>query len=103
VLHCYARTIQCNDRNGSTATAGAGGTEKWAVEVGVSNITTWRARKKGWLKTVNIAGRVYLTQSAIDELSAVRGGEFAASISFRVGRPHEKLSPPPIWTPATGN
>jgi hypothetical protein len=35
-------------------------------------------RKKGWLKTVNISGRQYLTQEAIDEFHRrVVAGEFA--------------------------
>src|SRR5580700_8989833 len=40
---------------------------KWLDQVGVTPCTAWRWRKKGWLKTVNIAGRQYLTQEAIDE------------------------------------
>jgi hypothetical protein len=33
-------------------------------------VTAWRWRKRGWLKTVNIAGRPYLTDKAL-------AGEFA--------------------------
>ncbi|MGO8839093.1 MAG: hypothetical protein ACLQAH_17185 [Limisphaerales bacterium] len=40
---------------------------KWTERVGVTPCTIWRWRKKGWLTTVNIAGRQYLTQSAIEE------------------------------------
>lgn len=51
---------------------------KWLVEVGVRPITAWRWRKRGWLKTVNIAGRQYLTQEAIDEFHCrAVAGEFA--------------------------
>ena len=51
---------------------------KWLQQVGVTNITGWRWRKKGWLKTVNIAGRQYLTQEAIEEFHRrVVAGEFA--------------------------
>ncbi len=51
---------------------------KWLEQVGVTHITAWRWRKKGWLKTVNIAGRQYLTQEAIDEFHRrVVAGEFA--------------------------
>ena len=42
---------------------------KWTEQVGVTACTVWRWRKKGWLKTVNIAGRQYLTQEAIAELT----------------------------------
>lgn len=40
---------------------------KWLEQVGVTPCTAWRWRKRGWLKTVNICGRQYLTQEAIDE------------------------------------
>jgi hypothetical protein len=44
----------------------------------VSPCTAWRWRKKGWLKTVNIAGRQYLTREAVDEFQRrAVGGEFA--------------------------
>ena len=51
---------------------------KWLAQVGVTPITGWRWRRKGWLKTVNIAGRQYLTQEAIDEFHRrAVSGEFA--------------------------
>ena len=51
---------------------------KWLAQVGVTPITAWRWRKKGWLQTVNIAGRQYLTQEAIDEFNRrAAAGEFA--------------------------
>jgi hypothetical protein len=40
---------------------------KWLEQIGVTQCTAWRWRKKGWLKTINIAGRQYLTQEAIAE------------------------------------
>jgi hypothetical protein len=42
---------------------------KWIEQVGVTACTAWRWRKKGWLKTVNIAGRQYLTQEGIAEFT----------------------------------
>jgi predicted site-specific integrase-resolvase len=51
---------------------------KWLEQVGVTPCTAWRWRRKGWLKTVNICGRQYLTQEAIDEFHRrVVAGEFA--------------------------
>jgi predicted site-specific integrase-resolvase len=51
---------------------------KWLEQVGVTSCTAWRWRKKGWLKTVNIAGRQYLTQGAINEFHRrAEAGEFA--------------------------
>lgn len=51
---------------------------KWLAKVGITPVTAWRWRKRGWLKTVNIAGRQYLTQEAIDEFRRrAQAGEFA--------------------------
>jgi hypothetical protein len=51
---------------------------RWLEQVGVTPITAWRWRKRGWLKTVNIAGRQYLTQAAIDEFQRrAVAGEFS--------------------------
>ena len=51
---------------------------KWLEQVGVTAITAWRWRKKGWLRTVNIAGRQYLTQGAIEDFQRrAVAGEFA--------------------------
>jgi predicted site-specific integrase-resolvase len=51
---------------------------KWLDQVGVTSCTAWRWRKRGWLKTVNICGRQYLTQEAIQEFTdRAKRGEFA--------------------------
>ncbi len=51
---------------------------RWLAQVGVTQITAWRWRKKGWLHTVNIAGRQHLTQEGIDEFHRrAVAGEFA--------------------------
>jgi hypothetical protein len=51
---------------------------KWLEQVGVTSCTAWRWRKKGWLKTINIAGRQYLTQDAIDAFQRrAAAGEFS--------------------------
>jgi hypothetical protein len=51
---------------------------KWVERVGVALVTAWRWRKKGWLNTVNISGRQYITQEAIEEFHRrVVAGEFA--------------------------
>ncbi|MGA3181305.1 MAG: hypothetical protein ABSF38_13265 [Verrucomicrobiota bacterium] len=50
----------------------------WLAQVGVTACTAWRWRKKGWLETVNIAGRQYLTRKAIEEFQRrASAGEFA--------------------------
>jgi hypothetical protein len=51
---------------------------KWLAQVGVTPITAWRWRRRGWLQTINIAGRRYLTQEAIEEFHRrAAAGEFA--------------------------
>jgi hypothetical protein len=51
---------------------------KWLEQIGVTSCTAWRWREKGWLKTINIAGRQYLTQEAIDEFQRrAIAGEFS--------------------------
>ena len=51
---------------------------KWAEETGVDSCTAWRWRKKGWLKTTNICGRVYITGEALTEFKErAEAGEFA--------------------------
>jgi predicted site-specific integrase-resolvase len=52
--------------------------QQWLADIGVTACTAWRWRKKGWLKTVNICGRQYLTQEAIEEFKRrAAAGEFA--------------------------
>lgn len=51
---------------------------KFAKEAGISGVTAWRWRRAGWLKTVNIAGRPYLTGDALAQfLQRAQAGEFA--------------------------
>ena len=72
------RKIMFNDKTHSHPGAAVISLSKWMENVGITPCTAWRWRKKGWLKTINIAGRQYLTQEAIDEFNrrAVYG-EFA--------------------------
>lgn len=52
--------------------------QRWCTTVGISDVTAWRFRRRGWLKTINIAGRVYLTHEAAREFSRrAQAGEFA--------------------------
>lgn len=51
---------------------------RWLEQIGVTPCTAWRWRKKGWLKTINIAGRQYLTQETMDEFyRRASAGEFS--------------------------
>jgi hypothetical protein len=48
---------------------------------GFSPATAWRYRKKGWLRTVVIGGRHYISRSAIAEFNErAEQGEFAGTI-----------------------
>ncbi len=41
-------------------------------------MTAWRFRRRGWLTTVNICGRVYVTEEACrDFVRRAEAGEFA--------------------------
>ena len=49
----------------------------WLQEVGVTSVTGWRWRRNGWLKTVNIAGRQYISHDAIQDFTRrAQSGEF---------------------------
>ena len=60
--------------------------QKFCEGAGISNITAWRWRRNGWLVTVNICGRQYLTDTAISEfVRRAEAGDFAKE--HRVPRP----------------
>ena len=50
----------------------------WLASLGVQPITAWRWRRKGWLSTVNICGRVYVSRDTIADFERrAASGEFA--------------------------
>lgn len=52
--------------------------DKYLAESGISPVTAWRYRRKGWLKTINISGRHYVTREAIAEFNRrAQAGEFS--------------------------
>ena len=56
--------------------------DKWIADVGINPSTAWQWRKRGWLKTVNIAGRHYLTAAQRAEfVRRAESGEFAKAPS----------------------
>lgn len=70
--------IESNGRPYPNAGPAVVSLSRWLEQVGVTPCTAWRWRKKGWLKTVNIAGRQYLTQEAIEEFHPrASAGEFS--------------------------
>lgn len=52
--------------------------DRFTEQSGLSPVTLWRFRKKGWIKTCVIAGRHYLTAAQIAEFNArLASNEFA--------------------------
>jgi hypothetical protein len=52
--------------------------DKFIHESGLSSVTVWRYRRAGWLRTLNICGRHYLTRAEIKRFnSRAAAGEFA--------------------------
>ena len=48
---------------------------------GLSPVSLWRYRKKGWIKTCLIAGRHYLTRAEIARFNTrLEAGEFAGQV-----------------------
>lgn len=59
---------------------------RWCRSAGIAPVTAWRFRKRGWLRTINISGRVYVTAESLNEfVRRAEVGEFAkvAAISRR--------------------
>jgi transposase-like protein len=67
-----AATSQTNDSGPIIALS------KVAEQMGRSSVTLWRWRREGWLKTINISGRPYVTAEALAEFTErAAAGEFA--------------------------
>lgn len=50
----------------------------WLTSLGVQPITAYRWRRKGWLSTINICGRVYISRDTIADFERrAAAGEFA--------------------------
>lgn len=65
--------------------------DAFGKSVGRSPATLWRMRQKGWIKTVNIAGKQYITAEAIaDFVRRAEAGEFEREVV--IPRPTGALS-----------
>jgi hypothetical protein len=52
--------------------------DKFIEQSGLSAVTLWRYRRAGWLNTLNICGRHYLTRAEIARFNLrAAAGEFA--------------------------
>lgn len=55
--------------------------DRFIEQSGLSPATVWRYRKKGWLRTINIAGRHYVTREEIAAFNRrATSGEFAGKV-----------------------
>lgn len=64
--------------------------DQFLQRIGRTRTTGWRWRRRGWLKTVTIAGRPYITAEAVREfLSRAEAKEFV-----KVPRHLDQDSPP---------
>jgi hypothetical protein len=63
---------------GQTAQAGLMSLRRWCRDAGVSEVSAWRWRKRGWIRSINIAGRQYIALEEIDRFTKrAAAGEFA--------------------------
>jgi predicted transcriptional regulator len=46
--------------------------DRWLKDIDKTPATGWRWRKLGWIPTINIAGRVYVSREAIAEFEQSR-------------------------------
>lgn len=50
----------------------------WLREMGVTPVTGWRMRRKNWVRTINIAGRQYITEQEMQNFQRrAEAGEFS--------------------------
>jgi len=55
---------------------------RWLTELGVSKVTAWRWRKRGYIRLISIAGRNYIARAEIRKFE-----ERAAAGEFRKTAP----------------
>ena len=54
--------------------------DHWLAKLGISSVTGWRWRKKGWLNTVKVGGRLFLRPKDLAEFERrAEMGEFKVS------------------------
>jgi hypothetical protein len=83
----FANTMECNTKMTSSDTARNETNERavsplvcfntFLESLGVTSATGWRFRKRGWVQTVNLAGRLYIARSEIERFhQRAASGEF---------------------------
>lgn len=67
-----------NSDKAATSTSSLVSFEKWLEDIDKTPATGWRWRKRGWIETVNICGRLYISRSVIAEFERrAAAGEFS--------------------------
>ena len=67
-----------NNSSNATGSAGLRPLSRFALEVGKTTCTLWRWRKQGWLETINVAGKIYVSDAAVERFKTrASAGEFA--------------------------
>jgi hypothetical protein len=52
--------------------------DHWLSAIPVTSTTGWRWRKRGWIRTVNISGRIYISRQEISRFEKrAAAGEFS--------------------------
>jgi hypothetical protein len=52
--------------------------DRWLKDIDRTPATGWRWRKRGWIKTINVCGRLYITRDEINRFeSRAVAGEFS--------------------------
>ena len=61
--------------------------DAWLNQLHITQATGWRWRKRGWIPTINIAGRVYVSRRDIAEFERrAMAGELARDIKPDVSK-----------------
>jgi hypothetical protein len=48
--------------------------DRWLQDFGRTPASGWRYRQRGWISTINIAGRLYVTRDEVARFEARAGG-----------------------------
>jgi predicted site-specific integrase-resolvase len=61
--------------------------KKWAGTIGISPVTAYRWRLRGWISVINIAGKLYLTSEEIERFNQrAASGEFAKNSNLSASK-----------------
>jgi hypothetical protein len=55
--------------------------DRWLQEIGRTPASGWRYRRRRWISTINIAGRLYVTRDEVARFEArAAAGEFSKTL-----------------------